>query len=206
MRSYLEAFPCDILQHIALLTTVGPYPPSASLRNILALLLTSSTLYHSLCLQNCPQLYADIFRSVFDVRAALRRFKFQITDSALAGELVLRCRMLRRVRSKRISPNELHQDLWTAFLMVLESDGVNELHLRSAGLAELLLDIAKSWEKAGVSSPHQIQDLVIWLLHFTLTPRNVIVCVSQLSLFTWSFIQNSSVPYNLSQKNTFDLL
>jgi hypothetical protein len=173
MHSYLEAIPCDILQYIALLTTIDPYPPSATPRNILALLLTSSTLYHSLCLQNCPHLYADIFRSVFDVRATLRRFKFRITDSALAGELVLRCRMLRRVRGKNISHSELHQDLWTAFLMIQESDGVNELHLRSAGLAELLLDIVKSWEKASVSSPHPIQALVIWLLHFTLTQRKL---------------------------------
>lgn len=170
MLSYLEAIPCDVLEYIALLTTIDSYMSSAALRNILALLLTSSTLYHSLCLRNCPHLYADIFRSVFDVRATLRRFKFQITDSALAGELVLRCRMLRRVKSKSIFRDELRQDLWTAFLMTQESDGINEQHLRSAGLAEFLLDVVKSCEKTG---QYEIQALIIWLLCFTLTQRKL---------------------------------
>lgn len=185
MDSYLEAIPCDILQHIAFLTTTESYPSSAIPHNILTLLLTSSTLYHALCMNNCPHLYANIFRTRFDVRAASRRFKFQITDSALAGELVLRCKMLRRVRYRNLLPSELRQDLWTAFCMIQESDGLNELHLRHACLPELLLDMVKSWDKTGETPPQEFRSLVIWLLCFTLTQRKLTILFFLPFPFSW---------------------
>lgn len=177
MDSYLEAIPCDILQYIALLTTIDSRPPLGVPHGILALLCTSPTLYHSLCVRSCPHLYADIFRSRFDVRAISRRFKFQVTDSALARELVLRCKMLQRVRGRSFLSSELRQDLWTAFWMAQESDGLNELQLRHVGLPEYLLDIVKSWDEndilcEGVTG-HELGSLVIWLLCFTLTRRKV---------------------------------
>ncbi|KAF9450759.1 hypothetical protein P691DRAFT_436622 [Macrolepiota fuliginosa MF-IS2] len=180
MDNYLEAIPCDILQHIAFLTTIDSYPWLGAPRDILTLLRTSPTLYHTLSMRSCPHLYADIFRSTFDVHAPQKRFRFQITDSALAEELVLRYKMLRRVRARIFSNSELRQDLWTAFWMVQESDGLNELQLRYAGLSEYILDLVKSWSTGGglqhfeKAALHEIRSLVIWLLCFTLTRQHIL--------------------------------
>ncbi|KXN83200.1 hypothetical protein AN958_01714 [Leucoagaricus sp. SymC.cos] len=174
MTSTLEALPSDILQHIALQTTNGSYSPSGTLHGISPLLLASSTLYRNLCMESCPHLYADIFRRLFDTRAFLRRFKFQVTDSALASELVVRCEMLQRVRRRSILPSELRKDLWTAFWMIQESDGLNELHLRGAGLPEFLLEILNNWAENGERPTHEFHSLVIWLLCFTLTQQHIL--------------------------------
>ncbi len=172
MGSCLETIPCDILQYITLLSTIGSYPVLNSPRPVLSLLLTCSTLYRSISMKTCPHLYADIFRATFDTRAARRRSTFQLTDSALACELVFRHKMLQDVRNRSLTSAELRQNLWTAFWMVQESDGLNELHLRNAGFVEYLLDIVKYWtcNNTSCNNPptYEIQPLLIWLLCFTL--------------------------------------
>ncbi|PWZ02783.1 hypothetical protein BCV70DRAFT_197042 [Testicularia cyperi] len=82
-----------------------------------------------------PRLYARVFRSKFDVAAISRRFgKQAVTSVNLARELRRRCAILKRMRSAVQSarllsgPNaeqELTENLWLAYLMMLENDGLN---------------------------------------------------------------------------------
>jgi len=172
MVSSLDSLPSDILQHIALQATTYSYPASGT-GAIVSLLLTCSTLYHALCVQSCPHLYADIFRTIFDTRAITRTFKFQVTDSQLASELVVRFQMLQRMRERTFSMSELHKDLWTALWMIYESDGRNESHLQNVYISEYLLDIIKYWDIKEEGPGHQLRSLVIWILSLTLTQRKL---------------------------------
>jgi len=172
MVSSLDSLPSDILQHIALQATTHSYPASGT-GAIVSLLLTCSTLYHALCIQSCSQLYADIFRTIFDTRAITRTFRFQVTDSQLASELVVRFQMLQRMRERTFSISELHKDLWTALWMIYESDDCNESHLQNVYISEYLLDIIKYWDIKEEGPGHQLRSLVIWILSLTLTQRKL---------------------------------
>lgn len=209
MSNFLESIPCDILQYIALLATLGSQPVLTTPRPVSMLLLTSSTLYRSLCVKSCPHLYANIFRATFDTRAGRRRFTFQLTDSALACELLFRHKMLRNVRHRSCLPAELRQDLWTAFWMVQESDGLNELHLRLAGLVEYLLDIVKRWTGDTISisresgPTRELQSLVIWLLCFTLS-RGKLPLIDTFPPLLMDCKQNASCHCRLMSKAPFN--
>ncbi|KAJ3569117.1 hypothetical protein NP233_g5268 [Leucocoprinus birnbaumii] len=172
MASSLEFLPSDILHQIAHQATKNSFPALGT-RQILSLLLTSSTLYQTLNLKSCPHLYADIFRSSFDTYALLKRFKFQVTDSVLANELVVRCQMLRRIRRHNSSSSALRDDLWTALWMVYESDGRNEFHLGDACLPEYLLGLLKRWDHDAENTSQELRSLVIWLLCFTLKQQHI---------------------------------
>lgn len=173
MANSLEALPSDVLENIALHAVVGSYLALGVPSRILPLLLTSSTLHRILCMKSCPHLYADIFRETFDIDAVLRRLKFQVTDSALASELVVRCQTLQRIRRRCLSPDYLRKDLWAAFWMIEESDGLNEMHLRDVHLPDYLLEVVKHWDDQGDDHglAQELYSLVIWLLCLTLTQR-----------------------------------
>jgi len=142
MVPHLESIPVDVLSQIAFFTVDST--PFCGLGPILQLLLSSPRIYNSLSLSSCPQLYARVFRTRFDLAAHLRRSKLHFpTTSNLALELQRRCTVLQRIRRHRIADHSILPDLWTVYLMLLESDGMNESQLHSAGIAQYMLVLLK---------------------------------------------------------------
>ncbi|KAF8889096.1 hypothetical protein BD779DRAFT_418793 [Infundibulicybe gibba] len=178
MAPYLERIPRDALQHIAFAGASSS--PLESIHHILHLLLTSSTIYRSLSIHACPQLYASIFRAKFDVPSVQNSFD-KLTDSALATELVQRCRMLNRACGRDFVVKGLRQDLWTALWMALESNGLNEAQFVASGFSEFIILLLRCI--LGKSTPagrhptgllDEIASLGILLLSLTLTQRDII--------------------------------
>ncbi|CAA7262025.1 unnamed protein product [Cyclocybe aegerita] len=183
MTSRLETVPRDVLQHIALQCAASAFEPPVE---ILRLMLTRSTLYHSLNTVAAPHLYAQIFVAKFDTSAPFRQYRSTMTDSALTAELTSRCRLLRRVRHMDFSSVGLLQDLWTALWMVLESDGLNETHLSKCHFTDFILGIAHIWLRSTVpptgadqtSDAKPLRETIVWLLSENL-PRSMILEMSK---------------------------
>src|SRR5213075_2151840 len=75
---------------------------------------------------------SQIFDTKFDIAAPRRRFT-ALHTICLASELVKRFQVFQRVRRRELSEHHIVGDLWTIYLMLLESDGLNERQLVSAG-------------------------------------------------------------------------
>jgi hypothetical protein len=141
MAPHLESIPVDVLSHIAFFTVAST--PFNGLGVVLQLLLCSHTIYSALSLKSCPQLYARVFRTRFDFIAHLRRSKLSYpTTTSQALELQHRCMVLQRIRRRHID-RDIVPDLWTIYLMLLESDGMNESQLHAAGIAQYVLMLLK---------------------------------------------------------------
>ncbi|KAH0834090.1 hypothetical protein J3R83DRAFT_11375 [Lanmaoa asiatica] len=142
MPSYLERIPLDVLTHVAFFTT-DPSPTSP-LDALLQLLLSCRHIHRLLSIESCPQLYARIFREKFDLGGHHRRERHGTrTTSCLAAELRVRRRVLRRMRLSQVDSRDVLGDLWTAYLMLLESDGLNELQLHTAGIGDWVLRVLR---------------------------------------------------------------
>lgn len=142
MPSYLERIPLDVLTHVALFT-VDPSPTSA-LDALLQLSLSCRYIHRHISIDSCPQLYARIFREKFDLSGHYRRERHCTrTTSCLASELRVRRRVLRRVRLSQVLDQYILGDLWTTYLMLLESDGLNELQLHTAGVGDWVLRVLR---------------------------------------------------------------
>ncbi|KAF8970674.1 hypothetical protein BDZ97DRAFT_1652248 [Flammula alnicola] len=173
MSSRLETVPRDILQHIAFLCASSSVfdPPVELLR----LLQTSSTIYRSLNVHAAPDLYAHVFSTKFDTLAPLRRYGVTLTDSALATELLNRCRLLRRSHRSDFSDPGLMHDLWTALWMLLESDGLNEHQLSAVNFTDFILKVARA-VFGDPTIDHRtdsqiLKHIVVWLLCISLPRR-----------------------------------
>ncbi|KAF9555738.1 hypothetical protein CPC08DRAFT_726190 [Agrocybe pediades] len=167
----LGTIPCDILQHIAFLcslTTVFAPPV-----DVLHLLLTSRTFYRSLNFRDAPYLYADIFCTKFDAQVSVRRYGTRWTDSALAAELMRRCRLLRRAQRLDFSPAGLVEDLWTALWMLLESDCLNRKQLNRARFSEFILGLAHR-ELSASSVSSSMKHIIVCLLSLTLRRQTIL--------------------------------
>ncbi|PWO01213.1 hypothetical protein FA09DRAFT_342096 [Tilletiopsis washingtonensis] len=111
-------------------------PPSA----VRALLMTCRRAHALLNTEANPRLYARIFRTKFDVAAIARRFGPQAVSSrSLCLELQRRCKALKRIRGtvdagrlRNDSQAVLEENLWLAYLMLLENDGLNLQQLKWA--------------------------------------------------------------------------
>jgi hypothetical protein len=172
MPSFLQKAPNDVLQHIAFICASSSIfqPPSATLR----LSQTSRTVHEALSPRRCPQLYAKIFRTRFDISAPLRRLgASRLTASCLTIELVQRCRALRRVRCHEFSTPNLRQDLWTIYCMVLESDGINEHQLTMAGFPNFIVTFLQYCLR-DVRADYEVKSLAVWLCCLTLSRRAMI--------------------------------
>lgn len=141
MPSTLETLPREVLQHIALLATSSPSEsPAAATRMIQ----TSKNVRDKL--HSPPSdfhLYARIFHSKFDTAAILRRQHTLPRNSILAAELLQRYTVLQRIRAGQVHPLHIHADLSTILNLIVESDGLNEWHLRSAGLVAFILGVSE---------------------------------------------------------------
>ncbi|OAX40987.1 hypothetical protein K503DRAFT_686422 [Rhizopogon vinicolor AM-OR11-026] len=142
MIPHLESIHVDVLSQIAFFTVAST--PFDGLGTILQLLLCSRKIYNTLSLKSCPQLYARVFRTRFDLVAHLRRSKLSSrTTTALASEFHRRCMVLQRIRRFQVPQHSILPDLWTIYLMLLESDGMNESQLHAAGIAQYVLMLFK---------------------------------------------------------------
>ncbi|KAG2130360.1 hypothetical protein DEU56DRAFT_954776 [Suillus clintonianus] len=142
MLPHLESIPVDVLSQIAFFTVASA--PFNGLGPILHLLLSSRSIHDALSFKSCPQLYARVFRSRFDLVAHHRRSKLASpTTTNLALELQRRCAVLQRIRRRHIADHGILPDLWTIYLMLLESDGMNECQLHSAGISQYIRILLK---------------------------------------------------------------
>lgn len=174
MFARLELVPRDILEHIAFLVALSPsetvFKP---LQELLNLLLSSSTLYYSLCTTSAPHLYARVFRSTFDLDTSepWNTDVYQLTDSRLTAELVSRYRLLRRVRRRDFADKMMREDLCVAMRVVIESNGANEAHLRSVEFPDFIFCYAEQclneYQLRSTSAPSYNIDLALWLLVLT---------------------------------------
>lgn len=174
--SRLERLPRDVLRHIAFLSAAGS--PFDSMDAILSMLQTCSTVYHGLNIYNAPDLYADIFSVKFDTSALRRRYRELVTDSARAGQLVNRYRLLHRVKRVDFTVSGLLQDLWTMLWMILENDNLNEQQLSLANFSPFLWALmrtvlgpqARPILISRVENQH-LQHITVWILCLSLRRR-----------------------------------
>lgn len=131
--SSFEMFPQEVLEHIVYFAATDNFlgPPTG----ILPFLLLNRSMYSALSFANNPHLYARIFASKYDLAAAIRRMGTALLPAtALAEELRRRSIILKRfhnLKGCRVDETDMVDEmLWTAYLMVLESDGANERQLR----------------------------------------------------------------------------
>lgn len=103
---------------------LGPTP------DLLALISTSRKLYGALAFTANKDLWAKIFRFKFDTAAAKRRLSDRwATSPCLAEEGRKRFAAMKRIRHGVVAEQHQLSDLWTAYIMLLESDGHNESQL-----------------------------------------------------------------------------
>ncbi|KAF9484159.1 hypothetical protein BDN70DRAFT_917867 [Pholiota conissans] len=223
MSSRLESLPCDVLQHIAFLTASASIldPPVA----ISHLSQTCTSIYRSLNLRDAPNLYGHLFYVKFDSPATSQGYRGTITDSALAAELVNRCRLLRRAQRSDCSLDGLLQDLWTALWMILENDGSNIQHLSSVNFTNFILDCSSTILRHSPQAcvDHRTDDrqdlkhIIVWLLYLSLH-RRVILRMSKQdrdalysAIFPFVLLSNkvsdtlpSQPPPHLQSSNEFE--
>lgn len=170
MPSYLERIPLDVLTHVAFFT-IDPSPTSP-LDALLRLLLSCRHIHRLLSLESCPQLYARIFRDKFDLDGYARRERHGTrTTSCLASELRARRRVLRRIRLSQVDGRYILGDLWTTYLMLLESDTLNELQLRTAGVGDWVLSVLRD-SGAHIESDERVLALAVSVACLVLSHSN----------------------------------
>jgi hypothetical protein len=125
--------------------------------NLRSLAVTCHRMYAALNAEVNTGLYARVFRTKFDVDVIERRFGKQAIDSRnLTEQLKWRCTRLKNIRrlvDESVGQNdpircfddpsdsdqeEVQQDLWLAYMMVTENEGLNIKQLRWAALRSYL--------------------------------------------------------------------
>lgn len=165
---YLPYLAVELLEHIAYYSASPLGPPSS----VLALQLTCRSIHNALLFSSDrPYLYDRIFRLKFDIQAPRRRLGSGILNpSTLAEELRRRCAMLQRIRAYDMTSPSIRDDLWLAYLMLLESDGRNERQLiewaglRDYALAYLVQSLGVHRDSYGWPTESEENALAVWLL------------------------------------------
>jgi hypothetical protein len=125
--------PPEILERIGLeVALLSPLGPPVDL---IPLLCTCKYVHHILSFRRSKDLYAKIFRGMFDVDAARRRFGRRALNSRfLASQLKTYCTAIQRIRRGDIfAPEPDVEDLLrTAFILLTENDGKNRAQLEWA--------------------------------------------------------------------------
>jgi hypothetical protein len=173
LLSPFEWFAPEILERIAFHTGADrnfvPGPPT----HLVPLLCTSRTIHDILSFRRNSHLYADLFRVKFDCGAPTRRLgKHWLTTPCLSSELRKRFTALKRIKRKAFGHID---DLWTAYLLLLEGDGRNETHLIEwAGIQDYLTMIILHRAQGNSSYPWSLENeqdaLIVWLLWMTSSP------------------------------------
>ncbi|KII90071.1 hypothetical protein PLICRDRAFT_53178 [Plicaturopsis crispa FD-325 SS-3] len=131
-------------------------------------------MHDALSLSASPELYAQIYQLKFDLSATFRRThdsRASLTPPCLANELVKRCQLLRRIRLKDWGSDTVAADLWTAYLMIMESDGLNESQLIAARFPRFISEFALRHLRSNCYQRRtsDIDSLAVWLYWFTLS-------------------------------------
>jgi hypothetical protein len=163
--SLFRALASDVLDRIVVLCCSSSLlePP----RGLLSLLLTCRWFRDTLSIRARPELYADIFVTAFDIAAPRRRF-ITLNASFVADELVHRYTVLHRVRNVDVSDKHVVTDLWTIYLMILESDGLNERQLNAACALPFIVECMRQYLPHGAmrrlsdSNVTQVRSLSLW--------------------------------------------
>lgn len=175
----------NVLQTIAFFCFISSSlgPPQ-----VLQLLLLSHAVHDVLKLEACPKLYADVCFVYFDL--TFPRFQVaSLSYECLAAELVHRFNVLRRIHLVQFSEQHLRLDLWTAYLMVLDSDGQNETQLAMAGISRFIFEfirrrLGEEYVKYGRPLVNEVNALALWLACLTTSPREYLtpLCTSKIEL------------------------
>lgn len=185
--SRLESLIPEILELIAFYA--GTNVQGASSPDLLSLFCTSRSIYRLLA--HNSHLYGKIFTAKFDIAAVRRRLGDGWTGpDNLMAELQRRCMILRRVRMLEVeNPVNVLINLWTMYvsptylsvqslrhnnryLMLIESDGKNDLHLLTNRLALRYVAAVMSWKDRIVPRHHglhwledrQVAGLCLWII------------------------------------------
>jgi hypothetical protein len=168
--SAFERLQPHILQNVAYQAAAATFlgPP----KELLPLLSLSRSVHAVLDFKENTPLYADIFRFKFDFQAPQRRLSGRwLTSRCLAFELRKRFGVLKRIRFN--APHRL-DDLWTAYLLMSESDGRNESQLIEwARVEPYLYNVMIHRLRAPADSPiswlgeMEGTSLTVWLLWMT---------------------------------------
>ena len=167
----LTTAPADALENIAFhLSTDTPC--------LLSLLQTSRAINQCLSVEKCPQLYARLFRFHFNLDCITRRLRTPLTDERLAAEFVQRFQVLRHIRLRHFSEDGLRTNLWTIYIMIMESDGLNERLLLTAGISEYILGLVthrlgNEYIKHGWPLVTEINALALWIACLTTSPSKL---------------------------------
>ncbi|KZT30073.1 hypothetical protein NEOLEDRAFT_1174412 [Neolentinus lepideus HHB14362 ss-1] len=171
-RLRLDTLCGDVLTRIAYYVSTSTIagPPV----DLVSLLLTSKSINISISLPANWKLLADTFKAKFDVQAVHRRLPARwFTDHCLGKELMKRCQMLQRMRRSQIdSLEQLSNDFWTAYLMMLEHDEHNRAQLVHWGRIHQYLWHVILWSFRTRSfdwfSNSEIASLIVWLFWTTM--------------------------------------
>src|SRR5882762_4763340 len=182
MASPFENLPARILQTIAFYFFASSESKLGA-PHILQLVLLSRSIYTALRFCISPGLYGALFPVYFDHESRVHCGVRSLADNYLAAELVHRCRVLHRVRLRQFSKKYIRTDLWTIYLMILESNGQNEAQLTAAGISEYILEftrrhIGEETRRYGWPLMTEVNSLALWLICLTVSPREYL-------LYTW---------------------
>lgn len=167
----MERLAPELVSRIAFLMLIDDdsslSPPSV----LLPLTRVCRSINHSLSFNRNSSLLSEAFRLGFDTSALSRRFPVGALSAVhLAGELKKRYRTLKRIKDGSMNESTLLDDLWVAYLMMLENDGLNAKQLGRAGFSSFLLNCLQIHARQGglLQDPERIS-LAVWLVWLTST-------------------------------------
>ena len=167
--SPLARLPTEILERIALEVALSPAlgPPV----HLIAFLCTCKQIYHAIshARSNCNDLHAKIFRGMFDVGAARRRFGTStIRPRSLASQLKTYCVTLKQIRRGDIDAPNVEDLLRTAFILSTENDGKNREQLEWANTYQFVNNFVhhRLWQDTINGWPRDtpLHALALWVL------------------------------------------
>lgn len=169
-----ETLPGNIVQTIAFFgVTSATFDPP---QGLLQWFLISRTIWNALRPDANPVLFAELFQFYFDLDAPRRKFRSSgLNAFCLSAEMIQRFRILRRIRDQNYADEEqIRDNLWTAYMMLLESDGLNEKHLRMAGISDYTCELIQhrfgaEYESYSLPLNNEINSLALWLTCLTAT-------------------------------------
>lgn len=165
--SPLLTIPPEILERIALhLALLHPLGPPVDL---IALLCTCKHVHNTLAFHRSNDLYAKIFRGMFDVDAARRRLSRRTLQSRfLASQLKTYCIALQRIRRGDIFAQDVESLLRTAFILLTENDGKNRAQLEWANTYTFVNSFVRHrlWQDCVNGWPRDtpLHALVLWVM------------------------------------------
>jgi len=203
MPSPFDSVPQEVLESIAFFVVASE--PIGPPRELSTLMLVNRRMHASLSSTINPTFHSRIFATKFDTAALVRRLGPRATTAPkLAAELRRRFVQLGRLRARvgctvgalavgggggggggmtEEAMRALHEMLWTAYLMMLENDGLNEPQLREYARLDGWLR-AFWFEEDGASCAHlairdnawppnnDISAVTMWLFWFLLRPED----------------------------------